>query len=86
MLFAINFIVQSDFRRFIHFSDVAIGSPYEDYGSGAVYIYLGTKNGLNPYYTQRIIVAGMQGFGISISKGVDIDKNTCNGKKLLSFS
>lgn len=60
-------------------SDVAIGSPYENYGSGAIYIYLGTANGLEPVYSQRIAMPHLEGFGISISKGVDIDQNTCNG-------
>lgn len=35
------------------FHDVAIGAPYE--GDGAVYIYLGSKEGLIPEYSQVII-------------------------------
>lgn len=60
-------------------SDVAIGAPYEDDGAGAVYIYMGSAAGLNPNYAQKIQVAGTKGFGISISKGLDIDNNQRNG-------
>lgn len=64
---------------------MAIGAPYENNGKGAVYIYLGAEYGLNPNYTQRIVMDDMLGFGISISRGVDIDKNSCKGKKLGKF-
>ncbi|XP_077287629.1 integrin alpha-PS3-like [Arctopsyche grandis] len=67
------------------FTDVAIGSPYENYGNGAVYIYLGTANGLDPVYSQRISMLHLKGFGISISKGVDIDQNTCNDLAIGSY-
>lgn len=40
---------------------------------------------MNDLPAQRISVEGMQGFGISISKGVDIDLNSCNGKLSLEF-
>lgn len=58
---------------------MAIGAPFEDDGKGAVYIYFGTVNGLHPTFVQRIVAAGSKGFGISISKGIDIDENSCNG-------
>lgn len=35
------------------YNDIAIGAPYE--GGGAIYIYLGSKNGLNTMYSQVII-------------------------------
>ncbi|KAL1430991.1 hypothetical protein MTO96_014407 [Rhipicephalus appendiculatus] len=59
-------------------SDVAIGAPYEN-DHGAVYIYNGGKNGLKTAYSQRIearlLIPPPQGFGISISKALDIDGN-----------
>ncbi|CAG0915436.1 unnamed protein product [Notodromas monacha] len=60
------------------FNDVAIGAPYENDGHGAVYIYLGSKAGLT---TASQIIQGisiskqMFGFGISISRGIDMDRN-----------
>lgn len=64
--------------------DVAVGAPYEDGGRGAVYVYLGNANGLNVKYSQHIrardINLNLFGFGISLSKGVDIDGNLYNGK------
>lgn len=60
------------------YPDVAIGAPYE-HGYGAVYIYNGGKNGLRTTFSQHIEARRMQrlpqGFGISISKAVDIDDN-----------
>lgn len=60
------------------YADVAIGAPYEN-GHGAVYIYNGGKNGLKTTYSQRIDARSQipppQGFGISISKALDIDGN-----------
>lgn len=60
------------------FNDVAIGSAYED-EKGVIYIYHGTSRGLNTQYVQRIsaedINSDISGFGISISRGLDIDDN-----------
>ncbi|XP_037511504.1 integrin alpha-9 [Rhipicephalus sanguineus] len=60
------------------YPDVAIGAPYEN-DHGAVYIYNGGKNGLKTTYSQRIEarsqISQPQGFGISISKALDIDDN-----------
>lgn len=55
------------------YEDVAVGAPYD--GNGTVYIYHGSKGGiLRP--TQNIYApSGTRGFGISISKAVDIDSN-----------
>lgn len=61
------------------FNDVAIGAPYED-ENGVVYIYHGRTNGIHRTYAQRIsgkdIRSSIAGFGISISRGLDIDNNT----------
>lgn len=59
---------------------MAIGAPWENDGSGVVYIYRGSVNGLRSQYVQRIEAQGARSFGISISKGVDVDHNHCNGK------
>ncbi|CAH2241558.1 jg3894 [Pararge aegeria aegeria] len=60
------------------FNDVAIGAPWEDEGKGAVYIYRGSKNGLDRRYEQRITVAESKTFGYSIAKGLDMDNNNCS--------
>ncbi|XP_065298061.1 integrin alpha-9-like isoform X2 [Dermacentor albipictus] len=63
--------------------DVAVGAPYEN-DVGAVYIYHGSPTlGERTVYAQRIdastvssrIGAPLKGFGISISKGLDVDAN-----------
>ncbi|KAL1468219.1 hypothetical protein MTO96_041623, partial [Rhipicephalus appendiculatus] len=63
--------------------DVAVGAPYEN-DVGAVYIYHGSPTlGEKTVYAQRIdasavssrIGAPLKGFGISISKGMDVDSN-----------
>lgn len=60
------------------YNDVGIGAPYED-GKGAIYIYHGTSSGLNPEYTQKVLASeikpSLSGFGIHISRGLDIDSN-----------
>ncbi|KAL0831590.1 hypothetical protein ABMA28_002375 [Loxostege sticticalis] len=60
------------------FSDVAVGAPWENHGTGVVYIYKGSSKGLVPQYIQRIYAEGAMSFGMSISKGYDVDKNRCN--------
>lgn len=66
------------------FLDIAVGAPYEN-DRGAVYIYLGGKDGVDYHpttgYWQRIspndfpsLPVGLRGFGISISAG-DVDRN-----------
>ncbi|XP_072028878.1 integrin alpha-9-like isoform X2 [Amphiura filiformis] len=61
------------------YNDVAIGAPYEDDGSGAVYIYHGSVLGIRTKYAQRIagrsVVAGITSFGSSLSGGLDMDSN-----------
>ncbi|KAH8039725.1 hypothetical protein HPB51_008318 [Rhipicephalus microplus] len=63
--------------------DVAVGAPYEN-DVGAVYIYHGSPTlGDRTVYAQRIdasavssrIGTPLKGFGISISKGMDVDSN-----------
>ncbi|XP_065062531.1 integrin alpha pat-2-like [Rhopilema esculentum] len=63
------------------YPDVAIGAPYGGTdGKGAVYIYHGSKNGLETTVVQKIYASDMPGnpagFGQSISGELDIDKNT----------
>ncbi|XP_068247139.1 integrin alpha-PS3-like isoform X1 [Palaemon carinicauda] len=61
------------------FEDVAIGAPWENDGSGAVYIYLGAEDGLREQFSQRISPKDfptrepLRGFGMGISRGTDID-------------
>lgn len=70
------------------YGDIAVGAPYENDGLGSVYIYRGSKKGLEMEYSQRImgkdIDHGLRGFGISISGTVDIDGNGFNGISLVS--
>ncbi|XP_017776117.1 PREDICTED: integrin alpha-PS1 [Nicrophorus vespilloides] len=54
--------------------DVAIGAPYTQ-PNGAIYIYLGGENGLNPEYSQMIQVKGPKTVGYSLSGGMDMDDN-----------
>jgi hypothetical protein len=61
------------------FGDVAVAAPYEEEKSGVVYLYKGTKDGLDTIHCQRIvgkeIHPTIKGFGISISRPADIDLN-----------
>lgn len=66
-------------------SDIAIGAPWEDEGTGAVYIYKGHKKGLRSNHIQRISPEGARSFGMSISKGYDVDNNNCSGKNRLKM-
>ncbi|XP_019409763.1 PREDICTED: integrin alpha-6 isoform X2 [Crocodylus porosus] len=58
------------------FPDIAVGAPYD--GSGKVYIYHGSKNGINTKATQ--ILDGeknnIQFFGYSIAGNMDLDRNS----------
>lgn len=60
------------------YKDIAIGAPWEDEGTGAVYIYKGHKKGLRSNHIQRISPEGARSFGMSISKGYDVDNNNCS--------
>lgn len=63
------------------FDDIAVGAPYDgDKGTGAVYIYLGSKKGLQSKYSQVIYAEaindpGLKSFGFSLSGGLDLDNN-----------
>ncbi|XP_030379040.1 integrin alpha-PS1 isoform X2 [Scaptodrosophila lebanonensis] len=62
--------------------DIAVGAPYE--GDGVVYIYLGSRTGLNSKPSQRIPASDLGGllpkpirtFGISIAGNTDLDGNS----------
>lgn len=67
---------------------MAVGAPYEN--NGAVYIFLGSANGLLAKASQRITapssnsltdpsMAPTHMFGYGVSKGVDIDGNNYLG-------
>jgi len=57
-----------------------VGSPYDGAdGSGAVYIYHGSPEGIRPLPAQVCkasdIGGGLAAFGYSVSAGVDMDDN-----------
>lgn len=62
--------------------DIAVGAPYE--GDGVVYVYLGSKQGLNKKPSQRIVASELgrnlpqpiRNFGISIAGNTDLDGNS----------
>ncbi|CAG0887654.1 unnamed protein product [Darwinula stevensoni] len=60
------------------YDDLAVGAPYEE-GSGAVYIYLGSQTGIVKVPSQQILASSisplLKGFGISLSRGLDMDHN-----------
>lgn len=70
-------------NRFEPLADVAIGAPYED--EGAVYLYLGSSDGLSAKPSQIIRASDLgrgrklspptTTFGYSLSGGVDLDNN-----------
>ena len=76
----------SQLKVYIFVTDVLIGAPYEDDGQGAVYMYLGHSLGIHSSPSQRIAPAdfgpglfGTQGFGYSITTGMDVDNNRYPG-------
>ena len=73
------------------FEDIAIGAPYED--DGAVYIHLGSKNGLTKTPSQIVRPSSLgllnfpvRTFGSSISGGVDLDDNSYPDIMIGSYS
>ncbi|XP_072386444.1 integrin alpha-PS5-like [Diabrotica undecimpunctata] len=67
------------------FNDVAIAAPFEDDGSGAVYVFMGSSDGIKNVYGQRLVPStftnpalNVKGFGMGISRGNDIDGNGHN--------
>ncbi|CAH1169796.1 unnamed protein product [Phaedon cochleariae] len=68
-----------------NYNDIAISAPFEDDGTGAVYIYMGEKQGIKTTYSQRLSPLNfygnyhsVKGFGLGLSKGNDIDGNGHN--------
>lgn len=65
-------------------ADVAISAPYEN-DQGAIYIYLGSPEGLIEKFSQKLQPEDFSpkvpvgGFGIGISKAVDVDGNSYKG-------
>jgi len=59
--------------------DLAVGAPYE--GTGAVYIYHGSPDGLSSVHSQRIYAGDLasnvafHAFGSSMAGGADLDDN-----------
>lgn len=57
---------------------MAVSAPYEE-DSGVVYIFQGSKKGLITVESQRIVgkevSSELRGFGLSISRSLDIDGN-----------
>ncbi|XP_014099156.1 integrin alpha-PS3 isoform X2 [Bactrocera oleae] len=65
------------------FNDIAVGAPFA--GNGAVFVYLGSTNGLREEHSQRLDAPesvsskyGEHMFGHGLSRGVDIDRNGFN--------
>uniref|UniRef100_A0A8B9D0K2 Integrin subunit alpha 6 n=1 Tax=Anser brachyrhynchus TaxID=132585 RepID=A0A8B9D0K2_9AVES len=58
------------------YPDIAVGAPYD--GSGKVYIYHGSKNGINTKPAQILDgeKTGTNFFGYSIAGNMDLDKNS----------
>ncbi|MBN3310447.1 ITA10 protein, partial [Amia calva] len=58
-------------------ADLLVGAPLEDGHRGALYIYHGQRNTINPQYKQRIagsvLASGLQYFGRSVSGQLDLD-------------
>ena len=68
----------------MHFTDIAIGAPYEDEGAGAVYIFNGQSGRISTTHSQRIsakpLPGGIMSFGSYISVPFDIDNNQYAGE------
>ncbi|XP_064307674.1 integrin alpha-6 isoform X2 [Phalacrocorax carbo] len=58
------------------YPDIAVGAPYD--GSGKVYIYHGSKNGINTKPAQILDgeETGIRFFGYSVAGNMDLDKNS----------
>ncbi|XP_050694208.1 integrin alpha-PS4-like [Eriocheir sinensis] len=61
------------------YQDVIVGAPWEDGGKGAVYIFMGSGDGLSWPHAQHLtpedFTPGLRGFGMAVSRGIDIDQN-----------
>ena len=64
---------------------MAVGAPYEDV-NGVVFIFLGSKNGLQSKPAQTIkgrkFSPSISAFGFSLSGGLDLDNNQYTGKNV----
>lgn len=63
--------------------DLAVGAPFE--GNGVVYIFMGSSTGLKDKWAQKLEspdndLTKPKWFGYSLSRGLDIDGNSYNGK------
>lgn len=73
------------------FTDIVIGAPYERNREGAIYIYNLGHNGFPANFSQKIsgesVSHGqeMKGFGISVSRAVDINDDSYPGKLFVSL-
>ena len=66
-------------------ADLVVGSPYDGpHGTGAVYIYHGSPDGIRPIAAQVCqavtINSRLAAFGYSVSAGVDMDNNGYPGR------
>lgn len=61
------------------YQDVIVGAPYENDGSGCIYVYNGNNRGLETTYSQKIngesLDTGLKSFGISFTRLTDLDQN-----------
>jgi hypothetical protein len=68
----------------IFVTDFVVGAPYEESGTGVIYIYHGGKRGPKREVSQRIVGSEVHpqilGFGISFSRSLDVDGNHYPGK------
>ncbi|KAI3375067.1 hypothetical protein L3Q82_021581, partial [Scortum barcoo] len=61
------------------YHDFAVGAPYDDKGTGTVYIYHGSATGLSSKKASQILSGkplGVQLFGYSLAGNMDLDKNS----------
>ncbi|XP_066544443.1 integrin alpha-6 [Amia ocellicauda] len=60
------------------YQDIAVGAPYDDNGSGKVFIYHGSKNGIITKPTQTLSGKdnNIQLFGYSLAGNMDLDSNS----------
>ncbi|KAK4318879.1 hypothetical protein Pmani_010143 [Petrolisthes manimaculis] len=71
------------------YEDICVGAPFE--GSGAVYIFLGSAGGLRTTHSQRLVpehftgTPTMKGFGMALSRGIDVDDNAYPDLAIGSF-
>ncbi|KAK3883405.1 hypothetical protein Pcinc_012280 [Petrolisthes cinctipes] len=71
------------------YEDICVGAPFEE--SGAVYIFLGSAGGLRTTHSQRLVpehftgTPAMKGFGMALSRGIDVDDNAYPDLAIGSF-